>query len=292
MDVGNFRELIRITVTHDYCDGGICNSLDFRPTGKTAGLFLNAGLVARNLPDGVQIVFDEARLEALQMYAEESVSFDFLVYSRDPDFKSYSEPFAGLDEQVLYFDNLGGSKSKSQVLSRADQVSDKDFKAFDAPELEALIGPRERKLPPLFVLRVFTGERGKSLLANWLQAESGGYSINFGARQRYWKYYLLGKLTHQLKPSQRYHIVDPERQIEFDSMDEEVLANDRLAFTFRSRQPIPLHENYSFRLQLVQRGRDAETVVIDSLPVASIKHIGLDRAVDQTSTLSEIYINS
>lgn len=289
--MSSYRELVRVTVSHDFYSGGVCNSLEFRPTARTSELFLGAGLVARSLRDGVRIVFDETRLEALHMYAQESASFDFLVYSRDPDFRSYSEPFTALNEKILYFDNLGGGKSKAQVLSLGDQVSSRDLKAVDAPELDALIGPRERRLPPLFALRIFTDGR-KSLLAEWLKSKSNVYSIHFGARQRYWKYYLLGKLTRQLKPSQRYHVVDPEDRVEFDGMDEEVLADDRLAFTFRSRQPIPLHEYYPFRLQLVQRERGAETVVIDSLPVASIEQIGLDRSAEQTSTLSEIYINS
>ncbi len=293
--MSNYQTLFSITVEHDYFQGGACNSLEFIPTEKTTVLCENAGMLCKNKAAGMQVIYDKDRLEALQMYARdprEVLSFDFKIYSRDSDFRSYTEPFAAASDGLLYFDNLTTSGSKAWALSASDQVSGLDFKQFDASELKPVLSPKDRLLPPVFTLRIFSSNKQGSLLAQWLDPEPVLYLIRFASRQRYWKYYLLGRLMQQRESKNPYLVVDADRQVEFEAMGEEQLSDQRRAYTFRSKRRLPLHEQYPYRFQLIQRERNGETVVIDSLPVASIKQFGMDTVAEQASFVSEIYINS
>ena len=72
----------------------------------TQDLLVNAGLLCKQTTDGIQIIYDKARMEALQMYVQdqqEPLSFDFKVYSQDPDFRGYTEPGVAVTGSVLYF---------------------------------------------------------------------------------------------------------------------------------------------------------------------------------------------
>jgi hypothetical protein len=75
-------------------------------------------------------------------------------------------------------------------------------------------------------------------------------------------------------------------------MREEMLADNRIAYTFRSKQQIPLNEHYPFRFQLKQKAQGDETVVIPRLPVASVRQVGMEAVAEQVTIVSEIYINS
>ena len=290
-----YKTLLRIAVEHNYIANGVCSCLDFKPTEKTRVILKNAGLLCKSSTDGVQIVFDENKLEVLEMYARDQqdlLSFDFKVYSSDPEFRSYTEPDANAPAGILYLDNLLTSGSGQQSLSVSDHVSAQDIKAFDSSELSGLLSPRDRLLPPLLVLRIFARKDGDSLLEHWLDPEPTIYSIRFSSRQRYWKYYLLGKLIQHEDSGNRYHVIDPDNQIEFEPTGEEILSDRRLAYTFRSKQPIPLYEYYPFRFQLIENKRNDRAVLIDRLPVADVSQIGIDTVNKVPAVVSEIYINS
>ena len=284
-----------MAVEHSYNLDGVCTCLEFYPTEKTRALLVNAGLLCRKTTDGVQIIYDKDSLDALELYAQdeqEPLSFDFKVYAEDPHFKSYTEPYTAGTDRVLYFDNRAMSKSGKQSLPVMKYASRKDLKKTGAIELKDILGPKDRLLPPEFVLRIFaSGNKGR-LLEQWLKPEPTIYSIGFDSRQRYWKYYLLGKLVGKNRSNHGFLIVDPDERIEFDATGEELLPNQSLAYTFRSKQQIPFNEYYPFRFQLKQKTQGDEVVVINRLPVASVKQIGTDTVAKQTAVVAEIYINS
>ncbi len=89
-----------------------------------------------------------------------------------------------------------------------------------------------------------------------------------------------------------FRIVDPDNKVEFETTGEERLPNQSIAYTFRSKQQIPLYERYPYRFELRQKGKAGETTVIPSLPVASVKQFGKDAKAEQEIIVSEIYINS
>lgn len=287
-----FRTLVRVAVRHSYNSNGVCPCLEFRSTPDTAKRIGNLGLLCRNTNDGIELVYDQHRRDALELQARgEPVSFDFRVFATDPDFKSYSEPYGNPDNELLYFDNRAPGGAGESELSASGTVSDRDAITADAPEIEALLSPRDRLAPPAFVLRLCCGDQGE-FLKLWLEAKAQSYTISFASRKRYWKYYLLGKMVADKSAQNRYRVVDPENRIEFEAAREETLADRRTARTFVSKQPIPLNEFYPYRFQLQQQGHNGEAVVIPSLPHASLGQTGTDTVAQQPTVVSEIYINS
>lgn len=290
-----YRTLFSVAVEHGYYLGGACPCLDYSPTAKTRSLLDNAGLLYRQTADGIQIVYDQSRLEALQLSAQdaaEPLCFDFRVYSSDPEFRSYSEPFSARSDEILYFDNRKAKGSGRITLSTSESVSEQDFRPASSSELEGLIGAKDHLQPPVFVLRIFAESAQGSLLQQWLEPEPTVYSIRFNSRQRYWKYYLLGRMVSKNGSSDGFYVEDPDNEVEFESTGEETLDGRKRAYTFRSKQRIPITESYRYRFQLKQKGQNGGTVVIPSLPFASVKQVGMDTVAEQPAMVSEIYINS
>ena len=290
-----YQTLLRVSIEHSYNLDGICTCLSFLPTQKTESLLVNAGLLCKKTADGIQILYDKDRLEALELYVQDRqdpLSFDFKVYSNDPDFKSYTEPYAAASDSVLYFDNHSTGGAGRQNLSVSSYVSNKDFKNINLSVFSNILSSEDRLLPPEFVVRIFAGNGKEQLLKQWLEPEPTIYSIRFESRQRYWKYYLLGRLVSKNRSNDTFYVVDPDRQFEFESTGEEQLSDQSLAYTFRSKKQIPFNDFYPYRFQLKQKGRGDELVVIDQLPVASIKQIGEDKIKGRAAVVAEIYINS
>jgi hypothetical protein len=256
---------------------------------------VNAGLLCQESTDGIQIVYDRDRIEALEMYSldqQEPLSFDFKISSSDPDFRSYSEPYTGGENEILYFDNRATDGSGTQVISASEFVSDRDFRQPNSEELKDMLSQKDRLILPEFVLRIFAYNNKGSLLKQWLEKPPIIYSIRFNSRQRYWKYYLLGKIVRADDTNNGFRIVDPDNKVEFETTGEERLPNQSIAYTFRSMQQIPLYERYPYQFQLRQKGKAGEITVIPSLPVASVKQFGKDAMAEQEIIVSEIYINS
>lgn len=289
-----YQTLLRIAVEHRYNSSGGCHCLDFRPTPETRATFERAGLLLHETADGIQLACDRDRLEALQMMADdeqEDLSFDFRVFARDPEFRAYSEPFADASDQILYFDNRAATGSGDFRLSAAESVSRADFRDPGAAELEDVLERQDRLKPPEFVVRLYARSDRGPLLRQWLESPDTVYRIGFDSRRRYWKYYLLGRVVNN-GSGQGFFIDDADKSFEFESIGEETLANRKRAFTFRSRQQIPLHERYQYRFQLKKKGQNGDTVVIPSLPFASVRQVGRETVADQQAIVSEIYINS
>ena len=284
-----------MAVEHSYNLNGVCTCLNFSPTEKTQNLLVNAGLICKKTTDGIRIVYDKDSMEALELYVQdqqEPLSFDFKVYSQDPDFKGYTEPYSTVMNGVLYFDNRATSGSGKQYLSVSKYVSSKDFKKTDTSELKDILDPKDRLLPPEFVLRIFASNKKGQLLNQWVEPEPTLYSIRFDSKQRYWKYYLLGKLVSNNKSNSAFNVVDPDKQVEFEATGEELLCDQSIAYTFRSIQQIQFNEYYPFRFQLKQKSQGDEVIIINHLPVASVKQIGADTMADKATIVAEIYINS
>jgi hypothetical protein len=293
--LSTYRTLLSIVVGHNYNSSGVCPSLNFYPTERSIALFAKAGLLLRQTRNGIQIVYDEASIDALEMYALdplEPLSFDFKVFSSDPDFRNYTEPFTGIEDDILYFDNRAVSGTGTQAISASEFVCADDFRPADSNELVEILDPKDRLINPEFVLRIYATNNKGSLLKQWLQQPPTIYSIRFNSRQRYWKYYLLGKIAMNNKSKDGFSIVDPENQFEFETTGEEMLADQSVAYTFRSKHKIPLYEHYPFRFQLRQKGQGGDTTVIPSLPYASVGQAGLEAIAGKKVIVSEIYINS
>lgn len=287
----DYQTLLRIAIEHNFYANGSCSCLNFYPTDKTRYIFANTGLLLKKTPDGIQIIYDKTRLEALRLYAEdpqERLCFEFKIYSTDPHFRSYTEPAIEITEAILYFDNRVTKTGTGKInLNKSEYVSGSDLKKPDSNELKDMISQNERLLPPVFVVKIFAENEQGSLLDQWLEPTLTSYTLAFNARQTLWKYYLLGKMAKESS-----YIVDPDNRVEFETLGKAFLSDHRVAFTFRTKQSIPLNEHYAFRFQLKENGPAGENVIINRLPYACVTNTGKDVLADQGVLVSEIYINS
>ena len=294
----------------------------------------SAGLLCKETVDGICIAYDKTRLEALEMCAQDPLSFDFKVYSSNPDFSNYTEPFSADSDGIFCFDNRATKQSGTQELAaprhipfadltnsqsrerrqaeltelkKLRELNDLEAEEYEEilrqikslkgedllfRELNQIMSPKDYLVSPEFIVRIHADNKQGSLLQQWLAPEPTRYTIGINSRERYWKYYLLGKMVTGKDSDQGFYIDDADHKVEFEAMDEEMLSNQSLAYTFRSKQKIPLNERYSFQFQLKQKVRGAETIVIPRLPYAGVKQLGTEEVANQKSIVSEIYINS
>lgn len=335
-----YKTLLSVTLTHSYNQSGVCSCLKFYPSEKTQAVLKNAGLVCKEIGGGIQILYDQSRLEALELYAQdpqEALSFDFKVYSQDPEFGDYTEPFAADADGVFCFDNRATNGSGPQKLPAPMHVSFEDLDRAESNErreselrelkkftdlskeeaqefktlvdlndqflreLNHILSRKDRLQAPEFVLRIYAANQHGSLLEQWLAQAPTVYSIGFNSRKRYWKYYLTGRLVSDLTTSNDFEIVATTKQAkqakaikpyEFEATGEKQLSDKRLAYTFRSKTPIPCQETYPFRFELKQKGQSSKIKGIENLPIASNKRVGIDTIDKKPAVVSEIYINS
>jgi hypothetical protein len=329
-----YQSLLSVAVVHGYNLNGVCAGLRFCPSEKTLSLIDKAGLVFKETIDGFCIVYDNSRLDALKLWAKDPLSFDFKVYSSNPDFKDFSEPFGPDSDGIFCFDNRATVKpgeltlaaprfvsfatlkksewreyrqAKLVELEKRGELGDaeageyaeiereiKKLKGEDQfyRELNRILSPQDYLVAPEFIVRIHADNEKESLLQQWLAPEPTRYTIRIDSRQRYWKYYLLGKIVNPKNSNEGFYIEDADHQVEFETIGEETLFNQRLAYTFRSKQKIPLNERYSFQFQLMQKAQGADTVIIPRLPYASVGQLGKEENTNQKTFVSEIYINS
>jgi hypothetical protein len=238
---------------------------------------------------GIRLVHSQSGLEYLRSYADDErdrLSFDFKVYAADEYFRSFTEPYSEIIDQVLYFDNWHVTKPGDAKLTLSAHASNQDFKDADNVVLHGVLEPRDRLLPPEFVLRIFFNKNSGLLAERKSESIPPSYYITFRSRQRYWKYYLLGDMARE-----NYYVIDQDRQVEFDSLGQVTLCDQRRAYAFRTKQTLPLNDYYNYHFQLREKDAGSDRVVMSLLPVASISQIGKEVIAEQESIVSEIYLN-
>ena len=290
--MSSYLPLFSVAVEHGYFSGAACNGLEFIATSKTKQMISNAGLLLRKAHNGIHVAYDESRLEALQQYAfdpGEPLCFEFKVYSCYPEFKSVTEPFPASSADLLYFsnDNANMGDDSKVRLHAQEYVSKMDFLPVASVPLNTVLNQKDRLIPPVFVLNISASDKQYGLFDEQLMPIARNYKLRFKARETIWKYFLLGDMARQ-----GAYIVDPEGRVEFEFADNAVLSDRRVAMTFRSKQSIPLNENYGFNFQLKQKVSGREKVLIKRLPVARITQTGKEVVAEQGMVVSEIYINS
>jgi hypothetical protein len=188
------------------------------------------------------------------------VYLDFLVYSRDPLFGSYTLDLPTPEGTVPLFDSArcGPADGDGRTCLHASQyVSKNDLHSIATLVLNNVLSRREGLLPPAFVVRI-------SVAALQVCGPSGWcYYLRFGTVATLWKYYLPGDWA-----CDTVQIVDIGREIDFHPAVVESLPNGRAALTVRSKTEIELRERSSRRFELRLRDGVAEKIVIKRLPVA------------------------
>ena len=289
--MGDYQKLFDISVEHAFFSRGKCTCLDFMPSANTARIVTNAGLLIKKSGNGILVLCDRSRLEALSLYLEndsEELEFVFKIFAIDSDFKTYTEPFSEAGREVLYFENQSRTVSRNKVnrLHGSKYASGKNLLNLDSAQLKEVLGPKDRLIPPVSVVRI-NAKRRSSLFDERFVPKSPSFSINFDARQTYWKYYL-----HSKKAGTGAYVFDPDNRVAFESGDPVRLSDGRLMLTYRSKERIPLKENYDFKFQLKQPANRGEKIVYRQLPFARVGQSGIEVVAEKAIVVSEIYVNS
>ena len=284
--MGAWNALFAVTIEHQYFGERDCSCLHFESTPQSQRIMDNIGLLMRHTSNGIQILQDGFQYDAQLAQADEGFDLIFKVYAEDENYRSYSRPFdESAGNTILYFDN---SRTGAQgVLSVENLVSVRDLRQIDAALLNDVLRGQERRLPPLFVLKISVN--GNETLQQWLQPGLSRYQIRFASREVFWKYYLFGCMADE-----NLYIHDPDGKVEFESLGKVEFPGAHQPIAFRTKERIPRREYYSYRFQLMRRsaGGDRDKLIMSPLPVAGIRQLGQEVIGGSNVVVSEIFINS
>lgn len=290
--MASYTPLFTLVIEHGYFTAGVCSCLDFVPSTKTARLFENCGILIIKTAGGITAVYDVERAEALTLYAQdptEPLEFVFKLYATDPDFKSYSEPFAASSTTILYFDNQPPCKVEKEKikLHATEYVSKMDYVELYALSAMDILSQKDRHSPPVAVVKIAAVGAAEALFSEQYEVIPRAFCLSFNTRHTHWIYYLLGGMARK-----NGYILDLDSRIEFEFAGESALADTRIARVFRSKVTVPLQERPAHRFQLREPGAGGGKILIKRLPVASVKQAGRGYGVNEQGTVvSEIYIN-
>lgn len=107
-----FAQLARVTIRHTFYNaaGEECRDFDIRPTGYTAALLRQMGMLLKTRPDGFSVLYDTQNTERLLSYLRGEVSdfgawtrMTFLMSLRNPDFVSFTDVPIGTNPSTENF---------------------------------------------------------------------------------------------------------------------------------------------------------------------------------------------
>jgi hypothetical protein len=296
--MGTYRPFFSVQVGHSYFASGQWRGLDFAPTPDTASLMKNADALAQPTNGGIAVFCNEDRADALRLFsdkADQSLSFCFKVNSTDRTFANYTAPTARDRNAILFFSNRGGitdPDKRAYRLSKDPFVSDKDLCNMDELVARGILSKADRRAPPDFVVEVLV-DIAQNRASSGTGGDDGQASpnaldcyCNFSARSSFWRYFLLGSLGGN-NPA----IVDPDNRVVFEQCEDVLLAGNRPARVFVSRDAIPLQEMSTCRFQLKAQGNAGAKVLIKRLPAASKNRLGIDDINGKKQIVFENYIN-
>ncbi|MCH7736964.1 MAG: hypothetical protein IH872_06120 [Chloroflexi bacterium] len=290
--MSRYSQLFGIEVRHSFFSNGLCHELNFTPTPKTAVKLSNSGLLFKETSGGVRVFYDSDRLDSLRLHAadaQEPLNLVFKAYSRDAFFMNYTECGPDQDDAVRYFDSANAvTQHDGRMRLHAKEYSGSDdFKPMDFAGFQDVLTPADRLLRPTLVVKIGVPKEVADALGDDATGAVGNYFVSFQGRQTVWKYFLLGELARE-----DIYIADLDNSTEFESSVAEVLADERTAITIKSKTMLRLQERSDYRFQLREEDSGNGKVLIRRLPVATAAHIGAERTGDQSTLVSEMYINT
>ncbi len=280
-----YKLLFRILIGHGYYSTAFAWELEFCLSATSQKIMNNAGLILKKETNGICMFFNEARVDILNLYAVdpfEPLSFDFKVFSRNPEFENFTDlPF--LKENILFFcSKTAPIQTRGDYrLTRDVYVSQSDLKSMDSKNIQSILTRSERLIRPLCIISIHPQATSGSSF------DSTVYFLEFNARKTIWKYYLLGKYTKE-----RVSIVDLENKIMFTQKDNERVSGNNDALVFESDKAIPLTQVPLCRFQLRKQNASASRTLVKTLPAPSPDYI--NRRMNKENKkeyVSEIFIN-
>lgn len=293
--MGRFSPLLTVDVEHEYFSRGYCRGLEFVPSARTRGAMKNAWLYLRPMTRGIQIFHDEDNFESLGQQAAdpaEPLSLEFKVFTTDPLFGGYTELEFPQEDSILFFDTQNATEDGDgrRRLTRDENTSQEDLVPLDSKEhkpfFAVTLDKRDRLSRPLFVLNIRVSDALAGPDDTPGKSGPARYYLNFGGRKTIWKYYFTGDLARE-----HLHIADQDDEVQFQFVEREVLADDRIAFTFKSERALSLRERSEYRFQLREKKGGNDRLLIHRLPVASVSQLGREAMDAPESLISEIFVS-
>jgi len=274
-----YEELVNVSFNHTYFASKVFAGLAFRPSSSTELLFLNNGLLFKSFHGGFRIVFDtnfNNSIRSREDLISDVLDCRFNATLSDNNFYNYTD-IEGTDisKKVFHFCNTaaGDTLLKISVHSH-DFVSESDLK------------PIAEFADPYFV-KPFA-----ILDLKLAQGLPESYSLNFKARETFWRYVLMNE---DLQSLNNPAILDSTGSEPFEG-PELLKFRGTSGLVFKSKQAISLTERSIQNFQLVEN-YDAESgrykVIIHSLPKANPEMITLIKSNNtlENNNYSEIFIN-
>lgn len=289
--MGSYRELFSVAVEHQFFSDAVCLGLEFVLTPKAVKTLQHTGLLLKNTTNGISCFYDEASAEVLgrdEAGQGGPCSLGFKMFSTDPAFANYTELFRDRDDAILYLDNREGTNDvKGTVrLHHEGYVAEENLQSVTSPDLEELLTKKDRLVRPLCLVNLWITERERRVIESPEHTPPSVYVVKFKARQTFWKYHVLGKLSRK-----RLSIADLDNRIGFEYAGKTSLSDGRMAITFRSKEAIPLKDRSDYRIQLKEAGPGVAKVLIPRLPVPSAGRLQKEALDGQEILVSELYIN-
>ncbi|KKO44077.1 hypothetical protein WG68_17305 [Arsukibacterium ikkense] len=284
----SYLPLCYIQLQHSYFTTGYLQQADLKPTADTSRRLHNAQLLFKATKQGAMLLLDSSRRDIAAACCDSPLTLHFLLYSRDAQFGSYTEP-ALQQGQLLYCDNSTPLQQDEQLrlhsgaeLNAADVISSTDPKLMALPEL------KQTPLPVLVLALTIL----RSDITQLTAAKVRHYLLSFGSRRRIWRYYLCGDSFTQ--PVQIRDLAPHGSTLsapQFVQQPDVTLANGRSAKVFDSSAPLALAQQSLYRFALVSQDEQSEKILIKRLPVAAAGQCGLAVANGVPSNIAEIYLN-
>ena len=149
--MGRYFPLISFEATHGFFSDGLCHQLRCVATSETNTIISKAGLMSRNMTNGVRVFYDRDRLDSLRSQAadqEEPLDLTFKL------FMIYTTPPNYADDAILYFDS---SRVQSDTgakirLHQEEYLGEADLEGFGSALLGGVLNFWDRLVKPLMVV--------------------------------------------------------------------------------------------------------------------------------------------
>lgn len=284
-----YLPLFDIVVEHQFFLNGMRRTLVVAPTVRTEALTANLGLLSRQTPNGIRLLYEVQRLQALQQdvrSAQSALQLGFKLTTSDHLFASYTEPICPGDS-LFFFDQSCAQAEipKSYRLHCDAQVSAHEVEPLVSLRLDELLDDADRVGPLIGVIEISLSPSTEGLFDAQLNVTSRTYEIRFAARKTYWTYYLLGNLARD-----GLYMEDADGEVEFKSLGKISLPGNQVAQAFRSTSMLPFRDRYHNRFQIVDPAADGDRILMARMPGADVRQARSERLNGTDLTVSEIFI--
>lgn len=275
--VSAYQALASVEVSHRYGAEGRVGDLRWQPTAATAAWLRSSGAVVRPGAGRLDVL-----LPAAQRALWQDAAVPDLVWCVTALAPAFAQVTHGLPPQpghTFCFDSAQARPDDdggAPWLHAGATAGSAEACSTDGPHLRQALGPRERLVPPSFVLSL-----------PWHTLRGGGcrWRIAFGARAPVWKYCLLGDW-----PAPALQVVDLDHLVQFSEPVAEQLDDGLPLLAFRSADGIELRERAPQRFALHSRVATPPRVVVPRLPVAGTEAFARETLAGVPTLVSAIYV--